>query len=131
LVGHCTSPSGRVDCRPAYVDANENELDDFEASSREAGQLKSFGTIPLLVITQDINAEKPGKTAQDVAQDAVWEREQEASKQLSRSSWRVIARGSGHIVPVDRPDLVVAEVARLIQYLRGGPAPPFGTTSIH
>ncbi len=36
----------------------------------------------------------------------------------------------GHTVFKDRPDLVVAEITLLINYLRGGPAPPFGTTTI-
>jgi hypothetical protein len=58
----------------------------------------------------------------------VWDREQDASKALSPLSWRVIARGSGQIVPVDRRDVVILEMTRLIDHLRGGPAPPFGTT---
>jgi hypothetical protein len=51
------------------------------------------------------------------------------SKSLSPLSWRVIARNSGHMVPLDRPDVIVAEITLLIDYLRGGPAPPFGSTA--
>jgi len=107
---------------------DEDELPYFEESSQQAGRLQNFGNIPLLVITRDTNPKNSGIAANDVAQDSVWEREQEGSKALSPLSWRVIARGSGHIVPVDRPDVVILEMTRMIGYLRGGLAPAFGTT---
>jgi hypothetical protein len=65
-----------------------------------------------------------------VAELSVWSRGQEALKALSPLSWRVIARGSGHGVQHDRPGLVVAEMTRLITFLRGGPQPAFGSTKI-
>jgi pimeloyl-ACP methyl ester carboxylesterase len=128
LLGHCTSRTNAVDCRPGYVDMDANELPYFEESSQQAGRLKSFGNVPLLIVTgeKEIMA---GNTAEDSVQGAVWDREQEASKSLSPLSWRVIARGSGHIVPIDRPDVVIAEITRMISYLRGGPEPPFGSTT--
>ena len=43
-------------------------------------------------------------------------------------SWRVIARGAGHALADDKPDVVVQEVKRMIEYLRGGSAPAFGST---
>jgi pimeloyl-ACP methyl ester carboxylesterase len=115
-------------CRPDYVDTDERELNFFEESSKQAGRLMSFGNIPLLVITRDPDL-REGMTARGVAQIPVWEAEQEGSKSLSPLSWRVIARNSGHMVPVDRPDVIVAEMTVLIDYLRGGPAPPFGSTA--
>ena len=108
---------------------DEDDLPYFEESSQQSGRLKNFGNIPLLVITQDSGATNCGIQAADVAQNTAWEREQEASKALSPLSWRVIARGSGHIVPIDRPDLIVAELTNLVEYLRGGSSPPFGSTS--
>jgi hypothetical protein len=101
----------------------------FEESSKQAGRLGSFGSIPLLVITRDPDLRKEAMTPRAVAQIPVWEGEQEASKSLSPLSWRVIARKSGHIVPLDRSDVVVAELTHLIGYLRGGPAPLFGSTA--
>lgn len=128
LLGHCSSGPNAVDCRDTYVDMDQNELPYFEESSREAGRLTTFGSVPLLIVTKDANL-KHERTAQDAAQDAVWDKEQETSKGLSPLSWRVIARSSGHIVPIDRRDVVVAEITQLIRYLRGGPAPPFGSTA--
>jgi len=138
LLGRCKVPTenypgwagqyNAMACRPDYVDTDECELNYFEESSRQAGRLASFGDIPLLVISRDPDARK-GMTPRGVAQIPVWEREQEESKSLSPISWRVIARNSGHMVPLDRPDVVVSELTRLIDYLRGGSAPPFGATT--
>jgi hypothetical protein len=75
-----------------------------------------------LIITRD-----PARMKESEA--PVWGREQEAFKALSPLSWRVIARGSRHAVHHDRPDLVIAEMTRLVGYVRGGPAPSFGSTA--
>jgi hypothetical protein len=40
-------------CRADYVDTDECELNYFEESSKQAGRLTTFGSIPLLVITRD------------------------------------------------------------------------------
>jgi pimeloyl-ACP methyl ester carboxylesterase len=116
-------------CRPGYVDTDESELNYFEVSSQQAGRLATFGGVPLLVISRDPNVRGKGMSPDRVAQIPVWDGEQEASKSLSPLSWRVIARNSGHMVPLDRPDLIVAEITRLIEYLRGGPPPSFGSTA--
>jgi hypothetical protein len=58
-----------------------------------------------------------------------WSQEQESLKLLSQASWLVVARGSGHAVHHDRPDLLLTEIGRLVTFLRGGSAPPFGSTT--
>jgi pimeloyl-ACP methyl ester carboxylesterase len=113
-------------CRPDYIGGNLAEYMAFETAAKQASQTSTFGRIPLLIISED--PERPGMTAEDIAEQPAWSREQERLKMLSPLSWRVIARGAGHAVADDKPDLVVQEVERLIGYLRGGPAPAFGTT---
>jgi hypothetical protein len=138
LVGHCSADhssglSGQaaaMACRPEYVDTDESELTYFEASCREAGRLISLGRIPLLIISRDPTIKNPGMTGRQMEQQSVWAREQESSKSLSPLSWRVVAQGSGHMVPLDRPDVIVQETTRLVEYLRGGPFPAFGATTI-
>jgi hypothetical protein len=117
-------------CRPEYVGGEDNELPYFEASFKQAARLTSFGNVPLLIVSKDPDRRRKGMTADDIAELPVWTREQEALKSLSPLSWRVVARGSGHGVNHDRPDVIIAETTRLIGYLRGGPAPPFGSTAI-
>jgi pimeloyl-ACP methyl ester carboxylesterase len=139
LLGRCSVPAkdfqgwvgqyNSMACRPGYVDTDESELMYFEESSKEAERLRSFCKIPLLVISRDPESPKEGISPGELAQIPVWDREQEESKSLSPLSWRVIARNSGHTVPKDRPDVIIAEITRLIDYLRGGSEPPFGSTA--
>jgi len=117
-------------CRPAYVGGDDNELNDFESTCREAARLTSFGNVPLLIISKDPDHRREGMSANAIAEIPIWTQEQEALKSLSPLSWRVIARGAGHAVHHDRPELVVGEINRLIGYLRGGAAPLFGSTRI-
>jgi pimeloyl-ACP methyl ester carboxylesterase len=117
-------------CRPAYVGGEDSEIADFDTSLQQAGRLTSFGDVPLLVLSRDITLSEKNQTPQAIARNQVWDREQEASKSLSPLSWRVIARSGGHSLHHQRLDVVVAEMTRLIQYLRGGPKPPFGSTMI-
>lgn len=117
-------------CRPAYVGGEDIEFMDFEKTCNQAGRLKNFGNVPLLIISRDPGSQGVKMTEHEIAAERAWDREQEASKSLSPLSWRVIARGAGHGVHHDRLDLVVAKMTVLIRYLRGGPAPPFGSTVI-
>lgn len=138
LLGNCRvsakdfpSWAGQYDamaCRPGYVDTDECELKYFEQSSRQAGRLTSLGSKPLLVISRDSDFQE-GVSAQALSEMTIWDREQEASKSLSALSWRVVARSSGHMVPHDRPDLIIREMTSLIGYLRGGVVPPFSSTT--
>jgi pimeloyl-ACP methyl ester carboxylesterase len=115
-------------CRPAYVGGDDSELIDFEQICNQAGRLKSFGMVPLLVISRD--PDKQQATAERIKAQRMWDQEQERLKALSPLSWRVIARNAGHAVHHDRLKLVIAEMTKLINYLRGGPPPPFGSTTI-
>src|SRR5260370_22353441 len=126
--GAWTGQYDAMACRPGYVDTDEGELNYFEESSKQAERLTSFGKIPLLVINQ-VPILQQGLTPRGIAQIPVWQAEQESSKSFSPLSWRVIARNSGHMVPHDRPDLVIAQIRILIEYLHGGPKPPFGSTT--
>jgi pimeloyl-ACP methyl ester carboxylesterase len=114
-------------CRPAYVGGDDVELMDFERTSKQAARLTSFGHIPVLVISRDTKSQSD-QTSNEIAENDVWNKEQEELKSLSPLSWRVIARGAGHSVQHDRLDLVTGQMSILVAYLRGGPAPPFGTT---
>lgn len=118
------------DCRTKYVDGDLPEWSEFDRAGQEAARLTTFGDVPLLVMSQDPDRPKPGWTADAIAAQPVWSREQEALKTLSPRSWRVIARNSGHHIHQERPELVTAEITSLIAFVRGGAAPPFGTTTV-
>ncbi len=117
-------------CRPEYVGGDDSEFPYFEEICRQAGRLKTFGNVPLLVISKDPNRKREGLTQSQIDEIPIWEKEQEELKALSPLSWRVIAKDSGHAVHHDRPEVIAKGIYQLIGYLRGGPAPPFGTTSV-
>jgi pimeloyl-ACP methyl ester carboxylesterase len=119
-------------CRPGYVGGDESELPYFEVTSRQAARLATFD------LSRRAAARHLGGSRSAARRDGCERHRratgvgagQEALKALSSRSWRVVARGAGHAVHHDRLDLVVAEMTRLIGYLQGGPAPPFGRTVI-
>jgi hypothetical protein len=45
---------------------------------------------------------------------------QEAPKKLSSRSYRIIAKGSGHYIHYDRPELLVREVGSLVRQINDG-----------
>lgn len=140
LMGRCHDTPGKgleqlaglydaKECRPEFVDGELGEYMEFETADKQAARLTSFGKVPLLILSADPNARHKGMSANAIAQKPIWDREQESLKSLSPLSWRVIARGSGHKIYQDRPDVVLGEMTRLIEYVHGGPAPPFGSTA--
>jgi pimeloyl-ACP methyl ester carboxylesterase len=116
-------------CRAEYVGGELGELIAFEISARQAGRLNSVGNIPLLIVTKDTDQNGKKMGVGDIAELTIWSREQDEMMSLSPKSWHVIAHGSGHAVHHSRPDVLVSEIGRLTDYLRGGPVPPFGTTA--
>ena len=113
------------ECRPEWVGADVGEFVNFEDDGRAAGRLTSFGDLPEVVISQDPHRSAGPALA---ASQPIWEPMQENLKSMSTRSWRVIAKGASHHVHHDRPDVVVRELGRLVEFLRGGPAPAWGTT---
>jgi pimeloyl-ACP methyl ester carboxylesterase len=138
MLGHCRSnPPKDLEylepyfaakrCRPDYIIGNLPEYLAFETSAKQAAEIAGIGKIPLLIVSED--PARQGMTADDIAEQPIWSREQERLKTLSPLSWRVIARGAAHAVADDRPDLIVQEVKRMIEFLRGAGTPAFGSTT--
>jgi hypothetical protein len=92
-----------MQCRPSYVDADESELPDFDTSCKQAAGLREFGRRPLLIISRDPSKDSAA-SPDEIASLQVWQQEPENAKRLSPLNWRIIAKGSGHLLPLDRPD---------------------------
>lgn len=124
---------GNIDaemCRTSYIGAELPEWFDFETSGHEAGRLTSFGDLPLLVMSQDPERDKTGWTQQAIDAQTVWAHEQSTLASMSTRSWHVIARGSPHHIHQARPDLVVAELTRLVEVARRGERVEWGKTEV-
>lgn len=116
-------------CLPhfAAVDAEDRN---FDQSGREALRAKNFGNLPVLIFSQDPAKPVPGPRDLETKFAAVWNQMQDELKDLSTRSRRVIAKGSGHMIPIERPDLLNKEVAIFIDQVRGTHPQPtdYGST---
>ncbi len=80
-----------------------------------------YGEMPILIFSRDPQLDRktsdlPPKLA--VEESTLWDQDQEALKRVSTRSRRIIAKGSGHPIQVERADLINREVAIFIQQLR-------------
>ena len=129
LRGDCTSIASGFEaysawikadsCVPSQIDAIEQELDAEQASGQETIHAGPFGNLPVLVLSRDPRVLAPNWPASVAEANAVvWDQMQEEAKALSSDSRRIIARGSGHYIQDDRPDLVNRQIASLIVMIR-------------
>jgi pimeloyl-ACP methyl ester carboxylesterase len=94
-------------CRPSYATSWRGEADEFWNSADEAARARCCGDLPLLIISQDPQSPQPA------AIRPIWNNLQEGLKALSPRACRVIARGSGHGVMIDRPDVVIHGIRKI------------------
>jgi pimeloyl-ACP methyl ester carboxylesterase len=128
-LGYCTDSSPGLGiyekwidadtCVPSRVDAMENELDAARTSEQETLHAGPFGDLPILILSRDPNALPPNLPAAIAKPNSVmWDQMQEESKELSGQSRRIIAKGSGHYIQIDRPDLVNREISAFVAMVR-------------
>jgi pimeloyl-ACP methyl ester carboxylesterase len=92
--------------RPQSLQASANEYLGLPASAAEAAAVKSFGDLPLIVLTAKLN-DNPG-----------WPEWQNELLQLSSNSEHLFAENSGHVVQIDEPDAAVAAILQMVQQVR-------------
>lgn len=105
---------------PAFFAARQQEAD-LIGSTEDAVRGQDLGDTPVRVIArgeaQDYAA--AGISAAGGAElERVWQDGQRAMTGLSTDSRLVVAEGSGHLVPHDRPDVVVDQVLDVLADLR-------------
>ncbi len=84
--------------RSRFFDALGSQISSICASAAEVADDQDFGTLPLVVVSSDVGLDDRQR----------FHHEQLASR--SRRGRHVLAAGSGHWIPLDRPDVVVAAV---------------------
>jgi pimeloyl-ACP methyl ester carboxylesterase len=91
------------------------EMKVLAESAAETAATGSFGDLPLAVLSHD--PDKPSaELPADLAKPAneAWEKMQEELAHLSTRGRRTIAKGSGHYIQTDRPELVVQAVRTVL-----------------
>ena len=93
------------------------EMASFDQSGTETIHAAPYGSLPILIFSQD------------QAPDTTWSRMQEDLKKLSTHSRRIVAKGSGHSIQLDRPELLEREVPVFIEQIRSAaPSSANGST---
>jgi pimeloyl-ACP methyl ester carboxylesterase len=111
-------------CIPEQMTAVERELDAVPISGEETIRSGPFGALPILIFSRDPQVRRTDMPADDARKGSLlWDKFQENLKRLSTRSRRIIARGSDHYIFVDRADLVIREVTRFINQVRGNTPP--------
>jgi pimeloyl-ACP methyl ester carboxylesterase len=92
--------------RPQSLQTTDNEFAWLPTSGTQAAAVKTFGDIPLIVLTAKGN-DIPG-----------WPEWQNELLQLSSNSEHLFAENSGHNVQVDEPDAAVAAILKMVELVR-------------
>ncbi|KAA0271888.1 MAG: alpha/beta hydrolase [Chloroflexi bacterium] len=92
--------------RPQSFQTTDNEGQGMPASLAQAAAVKTFGDLPLIVLTGKQN-DIPG-----------WTEWQSELLQLSSNSQQMFAENSGHNIQVDEPQAAVAAILQIVQQVR-------------
>jgi pimeloyl-ACP methyl ester carboxylesterase len=92
--------------RPQSLQTADNELQGIPASLAQAAAVKSFGDLPLIVLTGKLN-DRPG-----------WQEWQTELLRLSSNSQQLFAENSGHIIQLDEPQAAIAAILKMVQQVR-------------
>jgi pimeloyl-ACP methyl ester carboxylesterase len=105
-----TPPNGEayypLFARPQSFQTTAKEYKELPASASEAAAVKTFGDLPLIVLTAKLN-DNPG-----------WPEWQTELLQLSSHSEHLFAENSGHVIQFDQPDAAVSAILKMVELVR-------------
>lgn len=128
-------PSGVVDALPASLrpaaraiglqarsyDWIFGEGGAVRLSEEQVRHAKALLEIPLIVVSAPFGGPKPGERAKDELfqrRRRIWMELQRELTGLSSQGTQMIAEQSGHMVPLDQPDVVVEAIRRVVSAVR-------------
>src|SRR2546425_12776056 len=91
----------------------------FRDSAAQTAATGSLGSMPLAVLSHD-----PDKPSSELPADLAkpmndaWEKMQEELTHLSSRGTQVIAKNSSHYIQIDRPEIVIAAVRKVVDEAR-------------
>ena len=121
LLGLCNDdPSSRAaECNWHSSREQVAEIRAFPESAAQTATTGSLGDLPLAVLSHD-----PDKPSNDLPPDLAkpmneaWEKMQEELARLSTRGTQTIAKNSSHYIQLDRPDVVVDAVRKVVEQAR-------------
>jgi hypothetical protein len=108
-----------------------NEYKGWGQSFDETIRTGPYGDLPILIFSHDpqkhSGAGAPSRP--ELEESVMWNQMQEDLKKLSTRSRRIIFRGSGHEIPLERADLLNKEVLVFVQQIRDEAPQPTNYTT--
>lgn len=104
--------------RPRHWDAAHAMSKGLGASMREAPRVAPPPDVPVVVLMADEVLQFPGVDPDEVR--AIWTELQAEAADRFPDGRLVVAEGSGHLIPLERPDAVVAAVMEVLDRHAGG-----------
>jgi len=92
--------------RPQYFQATTNDSQGMPAAGAQAAAVKSFGDLPLIVLTARLN------------NIPSWQEWQTELLQLSSNSQQLFAENSDHNIQVEEPDAAVRAIIQMVGQVR-------------
>ena len=92
--------------RPQSLQTADNELQGIPASLAQAAAVKTFGDLPLIVLTAKLNS------------NPHWPEWQNELLQLSSNSEHLFAENSGHVIQLDEPDAAITAILKMVELVR-------------
>jgi pimeloyl-ACP methyl ester carboxylesterase len=128
LVGLCDpEPAVRAaECNFHSAREGVAELKAFPESAAQTAATGPLGDIPLVVLSHDPSTPQPDLPADLVkpTKDA-WEKMQEELARLSTKGTQIVAKNSGHYIQLDRPELVIDAVRKVVDQARQAAQSPY------
>lgn len=110
-------PSGEtvfLECRTTHYLTVLHEFETLAVAQPAPGP-GAFGTMPVVVLMRDINLDNPEQREQD---DPTWIQLQQELREMSEVGELVPAKGSGHFINLDKPEVVVAAIRHVWELSR-------------
>lgn len=121
LLGDCGEDTALRAAECTFNDARENaaERRTFRESTALARGTTIVSDLPKVVICHDPSLRNSTLPVEvDSATNAAWEQMQMELSHLSASGKLIIAKGSGHYIHNDRPDVVIEAIHQIVDRVR-------------
>lgn len=114
----CHQSGARPDCAK-YVGAVLRGFDATRTSHLQVKQTNSYGNLPLVVLAHDPKTGLDKK--RDDVREAAWTKWQVELSRLSANSSLIVVPGVGHEIQLEKPDVVIDAIDRLLEESRPKP----------
>jgi len=121
LMGFCDNDTEvlAAECNFHHAQTSVAEMRAFAQSAAQTAATGTLGDMPLAVLSHDPSKPQPDLPIDlDKPTNDAWEKMQEELAHLSTRGTQTIAKNSGHYIQLDRPDVVIDAVRRVVEQVR-------------